>query len=50
MKRVITAVALLLLGGQGAFAADVSLLNVSYDPTRELVRRVQQGVRRTMEG
>jgi len=33
-----TTVALLLLVQPGALAADVSLLNVSYDPTRELYR------------
>ncbi|MCK7475363.1 MAG: sulfate ABC transporter substrate-binding protein [Rhodopseudomonas palustris] len=30
-----------------AWAADVSLLNVSYDPTRELYQRIQQGVQRS---
>jgi sulfate/thiosulfate-binding protein len=35
---VIAVVALLLLGSSPAVAANVSLLNVSYDPTRELYR------------
>ena len=30
--------------------ADATILNVSYDPTRELYARVQQGVRRALEG
>src|SRR3979411_3437544 len=36
MVRRILAVAVGLLGASWAFAADFSLLNVSYDPTREL--------------
>lgn len=39
MKRIlttITALALLLGAGAGALAKDITLLNVSYDPTREL--------------
>jgi sulfate/thiosulfate transport system substrate-binding protein len=35
IRRVLPVVAALLLAGS-AFAADISLLNVSYDPTREL--------------
>jgi sulfate/thiosulfate-binding protein len=35
IRRIVPAVAMLLWAGS-AFAADVSLLNVSYDPTREL--------------
>jgi sulfate/thiosulfate transport system substrate-binding protein len=36
MKRVIAAAAFTLLAGQGAMAGGSTLLNVSYDPTREL--------------
>ncbi|MDR1257009.1 MAG: sulfate ABC transporter substrate-binding protein [Spirochaetaceae bacterium] len=38
VKRLLPAVLALTLGSQAARAADFSLLNVSYDPTRELYR------------
>ena len=33
-----------------AVLADTTLLNVSYDPTRELYKAVQRGLRRALEG
>lgn len=40
LKRLILSAGLSLLFGTAAVAADVSLLNVSYDPTRELYQDI----------
>ena len=37
-------------GGLGFAFADTTILNVSYDPTRELYKAVQRGLRRALEG
>ena len=34
----------------GAVLAETTLLNVSYDPTRELYKDYQRGLRRRLEG
>jgi sulfate transport system substrate-binding protein len=43
IKKLILSAALATLFGHGAIAAEVSLLNVSYDPTRELYQDINQG-------
>src|SRR5437868_14795085 len=40
LKKLIQSALLLGVAAQGAHAADISLLNVSYDPTRELYQDV----------
>ena len=48
MKK--TALLVLALAASSAFAAGpVKLLNVSYDPTRELYQTIQRRVRQTVE-
>src|SRR5258708_40011217 len=42
MKRLISSFTVLLLSGVPALAKTVTLLNVSYDPTRELYQAVNQ--------
>ena len=42
VKRTITSLALLVLFAGAAHAADVTLLNVSYDPTRELYAAINK--------
>jgi ABC-type sulfate transport system substrate-binding protein len=40
VRRFVTSLTLLVMLGAIAHAADVTLLNVSYDPTRELWREI----------
>ena len=43
-----TLVSLVIAASAGAaLAKDITLLNVSYDPTRELYQRLQHGLRRS---
>ena len=42
MKKIIRSVVVLLLSGSTVFAKDITLLNVSYDPTRELYQAVNK--------
>jgi sulfate/thiosulfate-binding protein len=46
LKKLLQSAAIIALVAQSAFAADVSLLNVSYDPTRELYQDFNQAFAR----
>ena len=50
MKLASMALAALIASAAGAQAAGVTLLNVSYDPTRELYKDDQRRICRRMEG
>jgi sulfate/thiosulfate transport system substrate-binding protein len=49
VRRFVTSVTLLVMLGAIAHAADVTLLNVSYDPTRELWREINANFLRLYE-